>query len=89
MNECTTLNLASAEKTNGPTKEFSDPSVREQRANVMRKMRPVLLVVDSRCEALSNLKRNSKTREVDERKKSINNNISQLKFCCRFCATSR
>ena len=33
-----------------------------------RETRPVLLVAVSRCEAVPNLRRNTKTREVDERK---------------------
>ena len=70
-----------------------------------RVQRPVSTRVDSKCDAkdatcpagcglamrgmIKFEEKLSKTREVDERKKSINNIISQLKFCCRFCATSR
>ena len=50
-----------------------------------RSMKPALLFVDSRCEALSNLERHKQPLELDERKCWLKEAISRVDFWCRLC----
>ena len=81
-NEYATLDATLADKTNGPGKDFSVPSVREQRASEMREM--------PTCPAGCGLPMRGaikfkKTRQVDVRKKSKERAISRVD-CCRLWA---